>query len=66
MTVIGATGSFIAGRGLWIGWAIGLAGQVPWLVYGVTTHQYGFVASAFIYGTVQASNVIHGIKKPAG
>jgi len=62
LTGIGATGLFVAGRGLWIGWAIGLCGQVPWMIYGATTDQYGFIASAFIYGTVQASNLLHGLK----
>ncbi len=56
LTVVGVTGLWFAGRRKAYGWAIGLGAQLLWIVYAVVTRQWGFIASAFIYGAVYARN----------
>ncbi len=56
LTAVGITGIYFAGRRRALGWAIGLAAQALWLAYAITTRQWGFLASAVVYGTVYARN----------
>lgn len=56
LTSVGVIGLFLAGQKRSVGWAVGLAAQVLWVIYGVTTKQYGFIASALIYGATYARN----------
>lgn len=58
LAVVGVSGLYVAGRGSWVGWAIGLASQVLWLVYSITTEQWGFLVSCFLYGVVHLRNLI--------
>ena len=68
LTVVGVVGLYFAGlRKPWA-WFIGLGEQVLWLVYAVTTRQWGFVVSAGIYGWVYAVNArawMRDAKEPA-
>ena len=59
LTAVGVTGLWIAGRGYWWAWLIGLFAQVLWLTYALATKQYGFIVSAFAYGFVYARNAHH-------
>lgn len=61
---MGATGLYIAGRKNWAGWAIGLGAQVLWVVYTLTTRQWGFLVSAALYGGVYVHNILRwrGVK----
>lgn len=56
LSVIGIIGIFMAGRGSAWGWFIGLSAQVLWIIFAITTGQYGFILSAFAYGSVYAIN----------
>lgn len=56
LAAIGITGLILAGKKMKIGWAIGLAAQVLWIVYALVTHQWGFIFSALAYGAVYARN----------
>lgn len=56
LTLIGAVGLLLAGRMNRAGWAIGFSAQGLWAAYAVTTHQYGFLISAFIYSFVYGRN----------
>lgn len=56
LTAVGVTGLYFAGRKRALGWGIGLGAQLLWVAYAVTTHQYGFLFSAFAYGWVYARN----------
>lgn len=56
LTAIGITGLLLAGSKRKVGWAIGLAAQVPWIVYALATEQYGFIVSALAYGATYARN----------
>ena len=57
LTAVGVTGMWLTGRRLWVGWAVGLAGQTLWLTYAVVTGQYGFILASAAYGTVQYRNM---------
>lgn len=52
----GVVGLWVAGGAKRYGWAVCLVSQIGWLAYGATTRQYGFVASAFVYGFVYFRN----------
>lgn len=56
LTFVGATGLYLAGKKLWWSWLIGLGAQGLWLAYAIVTRQWGFIASAGIYGYVYAKN----------
>lgn len=40
-----------------IGWAGGMVVQVAWAIYGIVTRQWGFLASAFLYGAMYGKNL---------
>lgn len=56
LTAVGVTGLLVAGSQRKLGWAIGLGAQVLWLSYAIATDQWGFIVSAFAYGSVYARN----------
>jgi hypothetical protein len=56
LMAVGVTGLWAAGsRKAW-GWAVGIGAQVLWIAYALATHQYGFLVSAFAYGSVYVRN----------
>lgn len=55
---IGVTGLWIAGNKSKWGWVIGITSQALWIAYAITTSQWGFLFSAFAYGTVYVRNLI--------
>jgi len=63
LMAVGVTGLFLAGRGGWLGWAIGIFAQLLWFAYALVTKQYGFIVSAVAYGTVNVINLRKAIKK---
>lgn len=56
LALIGIIGLYIAGRKSSWGWAIGLGAQFLWIIYAVSTKQYGFILSAFAYAWVYGAN----------
>jgi hypothetical protein len=56
LAAVGVFGLWLAGRKDPRGWWIGLAAQGLWLVYAVTTAQWGFLLSCAAYGTVYFRN----------
>lgn len=57
LMAVGVTGLWLAGKRSWTGWAVGLAAQGLWLAYAITTRQWGFLASCFVYGAVYLRNL---------
>lgn len=45
------------------GWALGLCGQCLWLIYGLTTHQHGFVLSALLFGGAHLKNFLAATRR---
>ena len=56
LAAVGILGIWLAGRKNVWGWAVGCGAQVLWIVYAVTTQQYGFIISAIAYGAVYGYN----------
>lgn len=55
---IGLFGLLMAGRSYWWAWLINLGVQILWIVYAITTEQYGFIMSAVAYGLVYGYNAL--------
>lgn len=53
----GCAGLLLAGRGMWQGWAVGLAVQPLWLLFAVATKGYGLLLTAFMYAFVYGRNL---------
>jgi hypothetical protein len=58
LTAIGVTGLWIAGSQSKWGWAIGISAQGLWIAYALATEQYGFLASALVYGSMYVRNFL--------
>lgn len=58
LAIIGITGLFIAGKKNYWGWAIGVFAQTLWIAYALSTHQYGFLATAVAYTWVYSKNFL--------
>lgn len=56
LTAVGVLGLHLAGKKNRWGWAVGLGAQTLWIAYAITTRQWGFLVSAFAYGSVYARN----------
>lgn len=57
LTAVGVTGLYLAGRRSPWGWGIGIAAQVLWLAYAISTEQWGFLVSVAAYGWVNVTNL---------
>ena len=57
MASAGCAGLILAGRGMWQGWAIGLAVQPVWAVFAVVTKGYGLLITCIMYGVVYGRNL---------
>lgn len=58
MAACGCLGLILAGRGMWQGWAIGLAVQPVWAIFALLTKGYGLLLTCLMYGTVYGKNLI--------
>lgn len=58
LAAIGIAGLWLAGKGLWQGWAVGIAAQLLWIAYAIATAQPGFIVSALAYGAVNTLNLV--------
>ena len=56
LSAFGIVGIILAGSKRKVGWLIGFAVQPLWIVFAVTTGQYGFILNAVIYAAVYARN----------
>jgi hypothetical protein len=52
LAVVGITGIFFVGRKTVWGWPILMLNESLWVIYALTTHQYGFILASIGYGTV--------------
>jgi hypothetical protein len=56
---IGVTGIFLVGRKTIWGWLVLCVNEVLWIVYALTTKQYGFIVAAIAYGIVYVKSFMH-------
>jgi hypothetical protein len=64
LAVAGCTGLVLAGRGMWQGWAVGLAVQPVWAAFAIVTHGYGLLLTCLMYGSVYARNLLRWRRQP--
>lgn len=57
MAIFGCAGFYLAGKGNRAGWAVNLAAQPVWFLFGIVTHGYGICVTSFLYGYVFAKNL---------
>ncbi len=63
----GCVGLLLAGRGMWQGWALGLAVQPVWAAFAVVTEAYGLLITCLMYGAVYGRNLLAWRRRqPAG
>jgi nicotinamide riboside transporter PnuC len=55
---LGVLSLYLTGKKLKSGWVVGLANSGLWIIYGLTTDQYGFIVSAFVFIAVQYKNYV--------
>lgn len=58
LATIGVFGLWLTTRKLWQGFAVGVAVQLLWIAYAVTTAQWGFIGSAVAYGAVNTVGLV--------
>lgn len=56
LSAVGIVGILLAGSKRKLGWLVGLMVQPLWIVFAVSTEQYGFILNAVIYAAVYARN----------
>lgn len=64
LAAIGVTGIFFVGRKTIWGWLLLLFNEFLWIIYAVTTKQYGFIFAAVAYAVVYIRSYIHWSKEP--
>ena len=57
-TVLGVTGTYLAGSRHWYGWGLCLFTQAVWMAYAIITEQWGFIPGVIFYTFVYARNVV--------
>ena len=55
---LGVLSLYLTGKKLKSGWVVGLINSGLWIIYGLTTEQYGFIVSAFVFIAVQYKNYV--------
>ena len=53
---LGIISLILTGRKLAIGWLVGLTNSVLWIIYALTTGNYGFIISSVVFIVVQIRN----------
>ena len=64
LAAIGVTGIYFVGRKSIWAWFLLLFNECLWMVYAITTEQYGFIFAAIAYAIVYIRSYIHLSKEP--
>jgi nicotinamide riboside transporter PnuC len=64
LAAIGVTGTFFVGRRVIWAWLVLLVNECLWMIYAITTKQYGFIFAALAYAIVYIRSYIHWSKEP--
>jgi len=59
LACIGVAGIFLVGRKTIWGWLVLCSNEVLWIIYALTTKQYGFIFAAVAYGIVYVKSFMH-------
>lgn len=63
LAIIGVTGIYFVGKKTIWGWVVLGVNEVLWIIYAVTTKQYGFIVAAIAYGIVYVKSFIQWQKE---
>lgn len=70
VSIVGIIGFYLAGKKVWWAWYVNLANQALWLVYSITTQQWGFLLATLFYVGVFSKNAhtwtVERFGKPEG
>jgi nicotinamide riboside transporter PnuC len=55
---LGVLSLYLTGKKLKSGWVVGLVNSGLWIIYGLTSNQYGFIVSAVVFIVVQYKNYV--------
>jgi nicotinamide riboside transporter PnuC len=55
---LGVLSLYLTGKKLKSGWVVGLVNSGLWIIYGLTSNQYGFILSAVVFIVVQYKNYL--------
>jgi nicotinamide riboside transporter PnuC len=55
---LGVLSLYLTGKKLKSGWVVGLFNSALWIIYGITSNQYGFILSAVVFIVVQYKNYL--------
>lgn len=58
LAAVGLLGLYLAGKKNKAGWLIGAGAQFLWIGYALVSEQYGFIATAIVYGFMYSKNYI--------
>ena len=58
LAVVGVTGIFLVGRKTIWGWLVLLVNETIWIIYAITTKQYGFIVMALAYAAVYVKSYL--------
>jgi hypothetical protein len=64
LATIGVTGIFFVGRKSIWGWLVLLFNECLWMIYAITTDQYGFIFASLAYAAVYIRSYVHWSKEP--
>ena len=59
LAVIGISGIFLVGRKTIWGWPILCINELLWIIYALSTNQYGFIFMAVSYAAVYIKSFFH-------
>jgi len=63
LAIIGVTGIYFVGKKTIWGWVVLGVNEILWIIYAVTTKQYGFIVAAIAYGIVYVKSFIQWQKE---
>jgi nicotinamide riboside transporter PnuC len=55
---LGILSLYLTGKKMKSGWIVGLINSGLWIVYGITSNQFGFIISAVFFIAVQLKNYL--------
>lgn len=64
LAAIGVTGIYFVGRKSVWAWLLLLFNECLWMIYAITTEQYGFIFAAIAYAIVYIRSYVHWSKEP--
>jgi len=59
LAIVGSFGIFVVGKKKMYGWFILMISECLWVIYSLTTHQYGFLFAVVLYSSAYIKSYLH-------